>query len=55
MRHETTHPAYEDVLRLAESYPDLPLEALFKEDLLRRGVDPAPLRERAIARFGADA
>src|SRR5262245_11171711 len=29
---------YESVLRLHESFRDLPLEALFKEDLLRRGV-----------------
>ena len=30
--------AYEAVLRLHEQYSDLPLEALFKEDLLRRGI-----------------
>ena len=31
-------PAHEAVLRLHEQYADLPLEALFKEDLLRRGI-----------------
>ena len=38
MQPETSSLPYDEVLRLAERYSDLPLEALFKEDLLRRGV-----------------
>jgi len=38
MSPPTSTRAYDDVLRLAEEFPDLPLEAIFKEDLLRRGV-----------------
>jgi hypothetical protein len=44
------HP-YDAVLRLAESFPDLPLEALFKEDLLRRGVAFSDVALRLSARF----
>lgn len=44
------HP-YDAVLRLAESFPDLPLEALFKEDLLRRGVAFSDAALRLSARF----
>ncbi len=38
---------YEEVLRLAAQHPDLPLEAAFKEDLLRLGVH---FTEAALAR-----
>ena len=33
---------YEEVLRLAAAHPDLPLEAVFKEDLLRLGMHFTP-------------
>jgi hypothetical protein len=36
-RDPASHP-YDHVLNVAGDHPDLPLEALFKEDLLRRGV-----------------
>jgi hypothetical protein len=52
MQHPDTrvHP-YEAVLRLAAEYADLPLEALFKEDLLRCGVAFADAALEHAARF----
>jgi hypothetical protein len=38
VQHDTATRAYDEVLQLAEVFGDLPLEALFKEDLLRRGI-----------------
>ncbi len=57
LRRRPTAPApdagaqYDAVLRLAERYADLPLEALFKEDLLRLGVRFTPAALRLSARF----
>jgi hypothetical protein len=39
------------VERLAEAYPDIPLEAVFKEDLLRRGVAWSPAALEVAANF----
>lgn len=41
---------YQEVLRLAEQFPDLPLEAVFKEDLLRLGVTFTAAALRIAAR-----
>jgi len=41
---------HDEVLRLASTYPDLPLEAVFKEDLLRLGVRFTPAALRLAAR-----
>jgi hypothetical protein len=43
---------YNEVLRIAEAFTDLPLEAVFKEDLLRLGVtfSPAALRLAALCK-----
>lgn len=38
MSPHTSAPAFDAVLRLADEFTDLPLEAILKEDLLRRGV-----------------
>jgi hypothetical protein len=38
MSPHTSAPAFDSVLRLADEFTDLPLEAILKEDLLRRGV-----------------
>jgi hypothetical protein len=43
--------AADQVLRLAERFADLPLEALFKEDLLRRGVAFTDAALQWCARF----
>lgn len=51
MPHETSVRPLDLVLRLAETYADLPLEALVKEDLLRRGVGFTPEALRSCARF----
>src|SRR4029453_15114734 len=48
---ETSKQAYDAVLRVAASYPDLPVEALFKEDLLRRGVAFSDAALQWSARF----
>lgn len=42
---------YESVLRVAEAHPDLPREAVFKEDLLRLGVHFTRAALRHSARF----
>lgn len=42
---------YEEVLTIAAAFPDLPLEAVFKEDLLRLGVRFSPAALRLAARF----
>jgi hypothetical protein len=51
MQPETASHPYEDLLRLARQFDDLPLEALFKEDLLRRGVAFSPAALQLAARF----
>jgi len=38
LQPDTATRAWDEVLQLAEDFDDLPLEALLKEDLLRRGV-----------------
>lgn len=48
---ETSLHPYEAVRRLAADYADLPLEALFKEDLLRRGVAFSSAALARAARF----
>jgi hypothetical protein len=35
---EAERPALANVEWVAERYPDIPLETIFKEDLLRRGM-----------------
>ncbi|MFQ5600441.1 MAG: radical SAM protein [Candidatus Krumholzibacteriia bacterium] len=47
----TSSRPYEAVLRLAEDFGDLPLEAIFKEDLLRLGVTFSDAALRLSARF----
>ena len=42
---------YEEVLKIAAAFPDLPREAVFKEDLLRLGVRFSPAALRLAARF----
>jgi hypothetical protein len=51
MRPETTAHPYDALLQLAAEFPDLPLEALFKEDLLRRGVAFSDAALQWSARF----
>jgi len=42
---------YDEVLTTAATFPDIPLEAVFKEDLLRLGVRFSPAALRLAARF----
>jgi hypothetical protein len=51
MSQMTSSQPYDEVLRLAEGFADLPLEALFKEDLLRRGVGFSDAALQIAARF----
>jgi hypothetical protein len=50
-RNHAASPRYDEVLSLAASFPDIPLEAVFKEDLLRLGVRFSPAALRLAARF----
>jgi hypothetical protein len=51
MTSETVESTIQCVERLAEAYPDIPLEAVFKEDLLRRGVAWSPQALEVAAGF----
>jgi hypothetical protein len=42
---------YDEVLATAAAFPDIPLEAVFKEDLLRLGVQFTPAALQLAARF----
>jgi len=48
---DTEKDVMEEVEDLAERYPDIPMEAIVKEDLLRRGMAWSPVALEAAARF----
>jgi hypothetical protein len=52
---ESRIPALELVENLARCYPDIPIEAIFKEDLLRRGMAWSPQALKIAANFKSKA